>query len=72
MSFGLYYLRFADGGCVADPLLYSTSYLVSQLVGHHMSYEGEECQYGRTPVINLSGELRLQSTSLVASVATKQ
>ena len=39
MSFGLYYLRFADGGCVADPLLYSTSYLVSQLVGHHMSYE---------------------------------
>jgi len=71
MSLVLYYLWFCGDQCIAGPGLYCTSYLISPELDHHMRYEGEQHQNGGIPVTNLSGELRLQIRSWIASVSAR-
>lgn len=71
MSLVLYYLWFCGDQCIAGLGLYCTSYLISPELDHHMRYEGEQHQNGGIPVTNLSGELRLQIRSWIASVSAR-
>ena len=71
MSLVLYYLWFCGDQCIAGPGLYCTSYLISSELDHHMRCEGKQHQNGGIPVMNLSGELRLQIRSWIASVSAR-